>query len=73
MDTVSLINQTNAIVFLIRDGKIVYANKYANSFFGHDNLIGSDVMETIVPGTESSGRYLKNSIEKSEKNPGNII
>lgn len=69
MDEISLINQTNTIVLLIKDKKIAYSNRYANSFFGYDNMIGVDVIGTIVPKTESSGRDLENLIENLQKNP----
>jgi diguanylate cyclase (GGDEF)-like protein/PAS domain S-box-containing protein len=69
MDIISLLNQTSAIVLLIKDKRIVYANKYANFFYGYDDLVDRDVIGTIVPRTETSGRDLDDLIENIEKNP----
>lgn len=67
MELLNLINEINAIVLLIKDERIVYANHYANSFYGYDNLTGMEVIGTIVPKVESSGRDLDNLIKSLEK------
>lgn len=54
---------------LIKNKKIIYANEYASSFYGYDNLIGLDVIEAIVPRTETSGRDMDDLIQNIEKNP----
>ncbi|MBF0230832.1 MAG: PAS domain S-box protein, partial [Desulfamplus sp.] len=69
MELKNLIDQTKTIVLLIRDGKIVYANAYANSFFGYDNMIDLPVIGTIVPTMETTGRNLEKVLENIEENP----
>ncbi len=69
MDLKNLIDQTKTIVLLIKDGKIVYANTYAISFFGYDNLIDLPIIGTIVPLMETTGRNLEKAIDNIEKNP----
>ncbi len=48
-----------------RDGTIHFFNEFAQSFFGYteDEIIGQNVMGTIVPKTETSGRDLQVMIE----------
>ncbi len=59
----------NSIVLLIKNKKIVEANAYAVSFYGYGDLTGLDVVGTLVPETESSGRNLEQLMEDIEKNP----
>lgn len=69
MDEAKIINQAKTIVLLIKDSKIVYANNYANTFFGYDCLIGKDIIGNIVPKIESSGRDLENLMKDLEDKP----
>jgi diguanylate cyclase (GGDEF)-like protein/PAS domain S-box-containing protein len=69
MDPKSLIDQAQAIVLLISEGRIAYANEYAVSFYGYDNLIGASVVGTIVPKEETCGRKMETLIEDIEKDP----
>lgn len=70
MDPRRLLDLAHAIVLLIKDGKIAYANAYAHSLYGYDNLIGSPVVGTIVPREETSGRNLATLVEDIQRNLG---
>ncbi len=57
------------------NGRITYFNEYAESFFGfsEQELLGRNVVGTIVPETESSGRDLQEMIENLTHNPSHYI
>ncbi|MDW7998779.1 MAG: PAS domain S-box protein, partial [Thermodesulfovibrio sp.] len=57
-------NATSVILRLSIDGKINFINKFGVEFFGfsYDELIGKDVIGTIVPERETTGRDLKEFI-----------
>jgi PAS domain S-box-containing protein len=52
-------------------GRITYFNEYAEFFFGfsEQDLLGRNVVGTIVPETDSSGRDLKEMVENLTGNP----
>ena len=52
-------------------GNILFLNDYAERFFGFrkDELIGRNVVGTIVPRTESSGRDLTRLMEQIQRDP----
>ncbi|OHD70610.1 MAG: hypothetical protein A2W19_03475 [Spirochaetes bacterium RBG_16_49_21] len=62
-----LVENSNSIIFM-RDieGKITYLNKFAQSFFGYDKdeIVGKNVVGTIVPEYESTGRNLADMIRE---------
>lgn len=68
MDPKSLIDQTETVVLLIKNGIIVYANAYAKSFFGYKNLVGFPVVGTIVPAVDTSGNNLEKLVKNIEEN-----
>jgi len=53
------------------DGTITFWNKFAQEFFGYhmNEIIGQNVMNTIVPQSESTGRDLNEMIDNIRKNP----
>lgn len=56
-----LVESANSVIMRwMKDGSITYFNRYACEFFGYDEkeIIGRNIMDTIVPPTESSGRDL---------------
>ena len=67
-----LVQHSNVIILRWNlDGTILFLNKFALEFFGYDEseLIGQNVMGTIVPEVESTGRNLNPMITKILKNP----
>ena len=67
-----LVEDSNSIILRIdRDGTIVFCNRYATEFFGFskDEIIGRNVMETVVPETESSGRDLRKMVQDVFSDP----
>ncbi len=67
-----LVNNANSIIIkLNRDGDFLFINEYGEEFFGfsQDELIGCNVIGTIVPKTESSGRDLESLISVILSNP----
>lgn len=61
-----LVENANSIILRWgRDGTIHFFNEFAQSFFGYteDEIIGQNVMGTIVPKTETSGRDLQAMID----------
>ncbi len=67
-----LVENANSII-LRRDpkGRITFFNKFAQKFFGYteDGILGKNVVGTIVPETDTSGRDLKAMIEDIGRNP----
>ena len=67
-----LVESANSII-MRRDisGKITFFNKFAQDFFGYQQaeIIGSNVVGTIVPAIDSEGRNLGNMIGCIGKNP----
>ncbi|MHB8120198.1 MAG: PAS domain S-box protein [Methanothrix sp.] len=68
-----LVESANSII-MRRDtaGNITFINKYAEDFFGYRQaeIIGRNVVGTIVPAMDSEGRDLRKMIECIGKNPG---
>jgi two-component system sensor histidine kinase/response regulator len=56
-----LVQYTNSVILRLNpEGKIMFINEFAKEFFGYTEkeIIGKNVIGTIVPKTESSGRDL---------------
>lgn len=67
-----LVENVNSIILCWdTQGNIIFFNEYAQKFFDYreDEIIGKNVMETIVPRTETSGRDLQNMIDNLCLNP----
>ncbi|WP_296452932.1 PAS domain-containing hybrid sensor histidine kinase/response regulator [Rubinisphaera sp.] len=67
-----LVEQANSIILRWdRSGRILFMNRFGCEFFGysHDEIVGQNVMETIVPSTESNGRDLSLLIEEICNSP----
>ena len=67
-----LVESANSII-MRRDiaGRITFFNEFAQNFFGYgkDEILGRNVIGTIAPEVERSGRYLKEMIEDIGKHP----
>ncbi len=67
-----LVESANSIILRWRpDGIITFFNAYAQKFFGftESEIIGKNVVGTIVPALESSGRDLARLMADIESNP----
>jgi PAS domain S-box-containing protein len=53
------------------DGRITFLNEFGQRFFGYTEaeILGRDVLETIVPEHELSGRNLRQLMEEIRRNP----
>ncbi|HNB98702.1 MAG TPA: PAS domain-containing sensor histidine kinase, partial [Leptospiraceae bacterium] len=68
----NLVQNTNGII--IRwdsSGKILFMNAYALSFFGYEEneIIGKNILDTILPEKDSAGRDMQDMINSFLKNP----
>ncbi len=71
-----LVNSANSIILRWdTQGIIRFINPYGLNFFGfsREQILGKNVMETIVPKTETTGRDLTYMIEDIGRNPDNYI
>ncbi|MFH1743461.1 MAG: PAS domain S-box protein [bacterium] len=67
-----LVQSANSIILRMDPkGNVTFFNEFAQSFFGYteDEMIGQDVVGTIVPETDESGRDLRAMIEDIGRNP----
>lgn len=64
-------NANSSIIRLDKNGCITFFNEFAEKFFGFskEEILGKNVIGTIVPETESSGRDLKKLIDRIIDNP----
>ncbi|MFZ5453663.1 MAG: HD domain-containing phosphohydrolase [Thermodesulfobacteriota bacterium] len=67
-----MVEEANSIILRLDPrGKVTFMNAFALKFFGYspEEIIGQDVVGTIVPEIESSGRDLGAMITDLQKNP----
>jgi PAS domain S-box-containing protein len=67
-----LVEHANSIILRWnRDADITFINEFGLRFFGYEEheLLGRNVMETIVPHTETSGRDLRPLMENITEDP----
>jgi PAS domain S-box-containing protein len=64
-------NANSIIIHWGRDGRIKFMNEFGQRFFGYTEaeICGRNVIGTIVPETESSGRSLEKLMEEIRANP----
>jgi PAS domain S-box-containing protein len=64
-------NARSIIVKIDTEGRFTFINKYGQSFFGYseEELLGKNVIDTIVPKTESSGRNLSELVDSIYEDP----
>ncbi len=65
----------SAILRLTRDGTIIFFNRFAREFFGYtdEEILGQNIIGTIVPATESTGRDLSTLANDILKNPESYV
>ncbi len=71
-----LVESANSVILRWdQNGNITFFNKYALDFFGYKEkeILGKNVMDTIVPETDTAGRDLRAMIEDIERNPERYI
>jgi PAS domain S-box-containing protein len=71
-----LVEKANSIILKWDSaGTILYFNEFAESFFGFscDELIGRNMIGTIVPDTESTGRNLVEMMRSISERPAEFI
>lgn len=67
-----LVQTANSIIFRMdTDGNILFFNEFAQSFFGYegDEILGKNLVGTIVPETDSAGRDLSAMIQDILRHP----
>jgi len=68
----NLVQNANSIIFRRNlEGRITFANEFAQTFFGYtaDEIIGKNVIGTIVPERDSAGRDLAAMIRAIGRHP----
>ncbi len=71
-----LVENANSIIMRIdRNGTIAYFNEFAQVFFGFksDEIIGRNVIGTIVPEIDSAGNDLRNMVSDLVLNPHRFV
>jgi len=71
-----LVENANSIILRMdKDGNITFFNEFAQQFFGYaeDEILGKNVIGTIVPEIESTGRDLKGLIQDMGRYPERYI
>ena len=65
-------NASSIILKMDCDGNITFFNEYAQEFFGYEEeeLLGRNIVGTIVPRLETTGRDLGRLIENLTRHPG---
>ena len=67
-----LVENANCIIFQMdTEGNITFFNRFAQDFFGYSEteILGRNIVGTIVPETESTGRNLEIMIQDLVKHP----
>lgn len=71
-----LVENANSIILRMDvTGRISYVNQFAEDFFGYNagELLGKNVVGTIVPEVDRAGRNLREMIEDIGRNPGSYV
>ncbi len=71
-----LVQSANSIILRFdTQGRITFFNEYAQEFFGYteQEILHQNVLGTILPQTESSGRNLTNMMEDMIQNPSKYL
>ena len=70
-----LLEHANSIILhWTRDGRITFMNEFGQRSFGYteEEIVGRNVMDTIVPETESSGRDLRHLMDQICADPSSF-
>ncbi|MDD5166262.1 MAG: PAS domain-containing protein [Candidatus Omnitrophica bacterium] len=68
-----IVQSCNSIILRMdKDGRIIFINEYGERFFGYykHEILGRNVVGTIVPKTDKAGRDLTTMIEGIGASPG---
>ncbi len=71
-----LLEHANSVILRMdTDGVITYFNEFAERFFGYpeEEILGENVIGTIVPETETSGRDLKSLVDDIISSPEDYV
>ncbi len=71
-----LVEDVNSIILRIDTaGRIIFLNKFARRFFGYKNseILGKNIVSTIVPAADSAGADLKAMINDLMANPKRYV
>ncbi len=71
-----VVDYTNSIIMrLDKDGNIIFLNKFGQAFFGYseNEVLGRNVVGTIVPETDKDGRPLGQMIRDIMRRPDNYL
>ena len=71
-----LVESANSIILKVNtDGRVTFINDYAQKFFGYsaEELLGRTAIDTIVPRTESTGRDLREMVDKIYSDPDSFL
>ena len=65
-------NASSIILKIDTEGRITFFNEYAQRFFGYSEaeILGRNVLDTIVPETESTGRSMVEMVKDILDHPG---
>jgi PAS domain S-box-containing protein len=65
-------NANSAIIRMDTKGNVTFFNKFAQEFFGfaREEILGKNIIDTIVPNTETSGRDLAALMDNLYAHPG---
>ncbi len=72
----ALVQTSNSMILRIdAEGKVIFFNEFAQSFFGYteDEIIGKNVIGTIVPEKDSTGSDLAAMIKDIGPNPAKYV
>lgn len=72
LDPYSSPNTKSLFLCMDKDGNILTVNDYAVEFYGYENkdeLIGRNIVGTLVPAKDSHGHNLTNLIDRIKNNP----
>jgi len=68
-----LVENADCIILRMgKDGEITFFNEFAQKFFGYTErqILGRNIIGTIIPEKDSSGRNIERSIRDIKKHPG---
>ncbi len=67
-----LVENADCIILRMeKDGRITFFNEFAQTFFGYTErqILGKNIIRTIIPEKDSSGRNIKESIRDIKRHP----
>ncbi len=71
-----LVEGANSVIIRWKkEGTIIFANRFARQFFGYpeEEIVGHNIVGTIIPPTDLSGRNLSSLVEEFFRNPEGYV